>query len=67
VAEIRDHDPDRKTVGERDRDDVASADDAGAAADEDEGESADELGDPAAQNVSIHGREAYEGNRTAEE
>ena len=54
VAEVRDHDPDREAVRERDGDDVLAADDAGAAADEDQRERADELGDAAAEDVLVH-------------
>src|ERR1700745_2097834 len=42
VAEVRDHDPDRKAVGERHGDDVLPTDDSRAAADEDQREGADE-------------------------
>ena len=58
------HDPDRETIRESDGDDVLTADDARAAADEDQRERADELRDPTAKKVLIHGRRAYEGNRT---
>ena len=60
VAEVRDHEPDREAVGERDRDDVVARDDAGASADEDQRECADELRDAAAADALIHRAGGYE-------
>jgi hypothetical protein len=65
VPEIRDHDPDREAVRERNRDDVLPADDAGTAADEDEREGPDVLGDAPTEHALVHGPERYERHRTA--
>jgi hypothetical protein len=54
VAEVRDHDPDRQAVCERDGDDVAVADDSGPASDEDQREGADELGQTATERILVH-------------